>query len=142
MRNNEIKEILDFKENADYKRLSCDEIKVLRDYIDNLCGNNWGNEVKATNQKIKIKELEKRIVKLKDNITNLQEDIVNHIKIASEYKEQMIIKDNNWNELKKYLEYEIEEWKDVENEWGKIRATEDENILDKIKELENSGSDE
>ena len=32
----EIKEILDFKENADYKRLSCDEIKVLRDYITNL----------------------------------------------------------------------------------------------------------
>jgi len=34
--NKEIKEILDFKENADYKRLSCDEIKVLRDYITNL----------------------------------------------------------------------------------------------------------
>ena len=32
----EIKEILEFKENADYKRLSCDEIKVLRDYITNL----------------------------------------------------------------------------------------------------------
>ena len=34
--NDEIKEILEFKENADYKRLSCDEIKVLRDYIINL----------------------------------------------------------------------------------------------------------
>lgn len=34
--NNEIKEILEFKENADYKKLSCDEIKVLKDYITNL----------------------------------------------------------------------------------------------------------
>jgi len=34
--NNEIKEILDFKEDADYKRLSVDEITMLRDYITNL----------------------------------------------------------------------------------------------------------
>lgn len=34
--NNEIKEILYFKENADYKKLSCDEILILRDYITNL----------------------------------------------------------------------------------------------------------
>ena len=34
--NNEIKEILEFKEDADYKKISCDEIKVLRDYITNL----------------------------------------------------------------------------------------------------------
>lgn len=34
--NDEIKEILDFKENADYKRLSCDETAILKDYITNL----------------------------------------------------------------------------------------------------------
>lgn len=34
--NNELKEILDFKENADYKKLSCDEIAILKDYITNL----------------------------------------------------------------------------------------------------------
>ena len=34
--NKEIKEILDFKEDADYKRLSVDEIKILEDYITNL----------------------------------------------------------------------------------------------------------
>lgn len=34
--NNEIKEILEFKEDADYKRLSVGEIIVLRDYITNL----------------------------------------------------------------------------------------------------------
>ena len=40
----------------------------------------------------------------KDNeIKQLREDVKNHIKIASEYKEQMIIKDDNWNELKKYI---------------------------------------
>ena len=32
----EIKEILDFKENADYKRLSIDEIIVIKDCITNL----------------------------------------------------------------------------------------------------------
>ena len=34
--NNEIKEILEFKENADYKKLSCDELAILKDYITNL----------------------------------------------------------------------------------------------------------
>ena len=34
--NDEIRRILDFKENADYKKLSCDEIAILRDYITNL----------------------------------------------------------------------------------------------------------
>ena len=33
---NEIKEILEFKENADYKRLSVDEIVILEEYISNL----------------------------------------------------------------------------------------------------------
>lgn len=32
----EIKEILEFKENADYKRLSIDQIIVIKDYITNL----------------------------------------------------------------------------------------------------------
>ncbi len=32
----EIKEILEFKENADYKKLSCDEVTILKDYITNL----------------------------------------------------------------------------------------------------------
>ena len=36
MKDDEIKEILDFKENADYKRLSCDEIAILKNYITNL----------------------------------------------------------------------------------------------------------
>ena len=34
--NEKIDEILDFKEDADYKRLSVDEITILRDYITNL----------------------------------------------------------------------------------------------------------
>lgn len=33
---NEIKEILEFKENADYKKLSVDEIAILEDYITKL----------------------------------------------------------------------------------------------------------
>ena len=34
--NDVIKEILEFKENADLKKLSCDEIAILKDYITNL----------------------------------------------------------------------------------------------------------
>lgn len=45
-------------------------------------------------------------------------------------------KDKNWNELKKYLEYEIAEWQDVDNIPTKARVEEDREILDKIKELE------
>ena len=36
MKDEIIKEILDFKEDADYKRLSVDEIVILEDYITNL----------------------------------------------------------------------------------------------------------
>lgn len=99
-------------------------------------------------QKIELLEnelhtLENRILDLlkelqrKDNeIKQLREDIVNHIKIASEYKEQMIIKDNIINELKDYLKFEIAEWQDVDNIPTKARVEEDREILDKIKELE------
>lgn len=68
--NNEIKEILDFKENADYKKLSCDEIKVLRDYITNLQQENekWWAIIKDYEMDLhdlwfKNNELEKRIEK-------------------------------------------------------------------------------
>ena len=100
----------------------------------------------------------------KDNeIKQLQEDIVNHIKIASEYKEQMIIKDNNWNELKEWLNYSIKKINEklkndneeiivkdgiIMNMNGyqilrlKTFRTKMKEVLDKIKELENSESDE
>lgn len=60
--NNEIKEILDFKEDADYKRLSVDEITILRDYITNLQEENeelnddniwWNNRFKAVQRNYK-----------------------------------------------------------------------------------------
>jgi regulator of replication initiation timing len=46
----EIKEILEFKENADYKRLSVDEIVTLEDYITNLQQEN--EELKLENEKL------------------------------------------------------------------------------------------
>lgn len=81
------------------------------------------NEVKAVDEK--LQELQR-----KDNeIKQLREDIVNHIKIASEYKEQMIIKDNNWNELKKWVKQQM-------NTTGIDISLEYKGVLDKIKELE------
>ena len=61
--NNEIKEILDFKENADYKRLSCDEIAILKDYITNLqeINNNLKEDFKRHIDR--INELKQRIEK-------------------------------------------------------------------------------
>lgn len=43
---------------------------------------------------------------------------------------------NNWEELKKWLEQEYLEWKDCEDVMTKNFATEDKNILNKMKELE------
>lgn len=66
--NNEIKEILDFKENADYKKLSCDEIKVLRDYITNLQQENE---------------------RLKQNNMSYQEEMARTWKITDDYKSRI-----------------------------------------------------
>ena len=73
----------------------------------------------------------------------LQEDIVNHIKIASEYKEQMLIKDNIINELEKLLVeelpylYEIDkEYEDIDgNTYFTYKEYDYEKVLDKLKEL-------
>lgn len=76
----EIKEILDFKENADYKRLSCDEIKVLRDYITNLqeeletrqydINNLTYQLAKEKEENAELKEYLKTMEKGKDNNLN------------------------------------------------------------------------
>ena len=68
--NNEIKEILDFKENADYKKLSCDEIKVLKDYITNL-------QEQLHKASLDIQELIERDIECPswcDKLTNLQQE--------------------------------------------------------------------
>lgn len=59
---NEIKEILDFKENADYKKLSCDEIAILKDYITNL---------QKENQRLK-----EQLKTLKEDITAVYNEMI------------------------------------------------------------------
>ena len=69
--NNEIKEILDFKENADYKRLSCDEIAILKDYITNL-----QHTEDLYNQLLKdYDELQERIEKATNDLFELKDMI-------------------------------------------------------------------
>lgn len=63
--NNEIKEILEFKEDADYKRLSIDEIDILRDYITNLQEENkllkiWKEDL--LNENIDIENIRKEAI--------------------------------------------------------------------------------
>lgn len=69
----EIKEILDFKENADYKRLSVDEITILKDYITKLQEENK-----------KLKEIIKdNIILVKDENGNYQECSINPLDYKS-----------------------------------------------------------
>ena len=79
-----------------------DEIKEILDEFMNFDFNSQG-------ERIEINEYERNI--LKDYITNLQQEN----------------KDNNWNELKKWLE--IKEEKETIGTFS--------DVLDKIKELEN-----
>lgn len=83
----EIKEILSFKENADYKKLSIDEIVILENYITNL---QEKLEVSQTNEETyrlemeditKILGLDEYAIfdEVKEYATNLQEEV--------EYKE-------------------------------------------------------
>lgn len=97
-----------------------------------------------------VKDLEQELQRKDNEIKQLQEDIVNHIKIASEYKEQMIIKDNIINELKESInnfdvfkeftfplmkrDEEQQVISSIDYEW---RKSVKEPFLNKIEELEN-----
>ena len=73
--NNELKEILEFKENADYKRLSCDEIAILKDYITNLQQLNLSLAKENEQEKQFIKDC---------GIENVQQLVLDYIGIRQE----------------------------------------------------------
>lgn len=74
----------------------------------------------------------------KDNIINdLKSSIADYQEAVGDYQDEIVRKDNNWNELKKHIG---EEWYCYDNESIEFKVAKD--ILDKINELENSGSDE
>jgi hypothetical protein len=122
------------KKKNDYRKNNLDKYKKNqkkyyqknKDYYKN-----YSKEWSKQKQHELLDEIEtlKQELQRKDNeIKQLQEDIVNHIKIASEYKEQMIIKNNIINELESYIEnvyhgFPYTEW---------IHKSE---ALDKLKEL-------
>ena len=86
----EIKEILEFKENADYKRLSIDEIKCLDDYITNL---------------------QKENERLKELINQYEEE---HTTTFEEWKRDI----KAFEELEKWLKYNSDqELYDCEDYW-------------------------
>lgn len=117
--NNEIKEILDFKENADYKKLSCDEIKVLRDYITNLQQENerlkfYLNDVVFDDNNIDV-ELSARYLRKLGYIDFDEERQVyvnkhnNQPFMQEDTKEKSFyIKDDELNDYTKQLENKIE----------------------------------
>ena len=80
--NDEIKEILDFKEDADYKRLSVDEITILRDYITNLQEEN--EHIKVNNKE--THDFDETMKDIKDNLIariNRQECEIHNLKEAN-----------------------------------------------------------
>ena len=102
--NDEIKEILEFKENADYKKLSCDEIKVLRDYITNLQQEN--------------ERLEKRNKEIYDGFLATQEELTDYAEENERLKQPKIFIDTQDMEerygeelYKDYLEKQVKDYK-------------------------------
>ena len=89
--NDEIKEILDFKENADYKRLSCDEIKILRDYITNLQQENeklkWDKE--QLNSLVNSCQDEIRKLKELDENYPIEEELAEAYRREEDYKSRI-----------------------------------------------------
>lgn len=96
------------------------------------------NSIIGSKNDKEIKRLQQELQRKDNEIKQLQEDIKNHIKIASEYKEQMIIKDKNWNELKEWLNEPQITYNLDANEFGieKIECVSVKDALNKIKEIE------
>lgn len=68
------------------------------------------------------------------NVMNYQ--VSNLSQQIDKLQQELQRKDNNWNELKKYLEKEISRDRSEDNVWLMGCYDEDREILDKIKELE------
>ena len=97
--NDEIKEILEFKENADYKKLSCDEIKVLRDYITNLQQENEKLKRKLTTKKLfKKYKVEKDVNFELRKIFELQRRIEKAVEYIKYCDDLSVINDYSFNE--------------------------------------------
>ena len=71
--------ILEFPNNADYKRLSCDEIAILKDYITNL-------QTIADNRMDTILKIEKYCIEEKEDLISGGEVCEDILKIVDELK--------------------------------------------------------
>ena len=112
----EIKEILEFKENADYKRLSIDEIKCLDDYITNLQKENK-NLTKAIELN-RVRELHEENERLKELINQHEEE---HTTTFEEWKRDI----KAFEELEKYIESFDEDYLFKETFLSKIKELKD-----------------
>ena len=120
----EIKEILEFKENADYKRLSIDEIKCLDDYITNLQKENK-NLTKAIELN-RVRELHEELKSAKESITwwtnrfNAVEKENERLKeLINQYEEEHTTTFEEWKRDIRAFE-ELEKWlEEQENLYNK-----------------------
>ena len=95
--NNEIKEILDFKEDADYKRLSVDEITILGDYITNL---------QEENERLQNAIKGKTFCYDEEEHKNLQEEIKELKELCDKYEEEHKTTFKIWKKDLKNFEHE------------------------------------
>ena len=105
--NNEIKEILDFKENADYKKLSCDEILVLRDYITNLQEEN--KDLREKNKE--AHDFDETMKDIKENLIariNRQECEIHNLKTKLEMYENGVYFSSKNDKLQEKIDKAIE----------------------------------
>jgi DNA repair ATPase RecN len=103
---NEIKEILEFKENADYKKLSVDEIAILKDYITNLRTiEEQYSAILSENAELKNKifDLEDTLIDKKEycygletQLTNLQQENEKLKELCNKYEEEHSTAFNLW----------------------------------------------
>jgi len=131
--NDEIKEILSFSCNADYKRLSCDEIKVLRDYITNLQQEN--ERLKKQNELLKdqnINEILKKDLEICAKQYKKSDEKLEKYKSRIEKAVEFIENNSLYDEI---LDYDYEE-----NPY--ISYTTDEYVKDNLLNILNGRSDE
>ena len=106
--NNEIKEILDFKEDADYKRLSVDEITILRDYITNL---QEENEHIKVNNKETLDSFDETMKDIKEGLIariNRQECEIHNLKAKLEMYENGVYFSGENDKLQERIDKAIE----------------------------------
>ena len=76
-----------------------------------------------------------QIIKIPDVEIYTEKEVLEEAEKCEEYKKEIDRLNNIINELEEIINYEIQEWKDTDDELMKARVQEDKHILEVIEEL-------